>query len=178
MKKYIAALVSILALATSCDDFLSKENPNAIESEYFFKDENSLVIYTNSLTRSWVPEIIDFVNGDRYTDTHGWDGKYNFYTDNYDVDDMTSWSWSFLRSVNYFLEHMGEADVEKDIARINNAFQLKMKIVLIQCEYGIYDEEGDLLIGFRTTIPWQIKKIYDEVCDEIDRLEADGCIID
>lgn len=115
MKKYIAALVSILALATSCDDFLSKENPNAIESEYFFKDENSLVIYTNSLTRSWVPEIIDFVNGDRYTDTHGWDGKYNFYTDNYDVDDMTSWSWSFLRSVNYFLEHMGEADVEKDI---------------------------------------------------------------
>lgn len=70
------------------------------------------------------------------------------------------------------------ADVEKDIARINNAFQLKMKIVLIQCEYGIYDEEGDLLIGFRTTIPWQIKKIYDEVCDEIDRLEADGCIID
>ncbi len=70
------------------------------------------------------------------------------------------------------------ADVEKDIARINNAFQLKMKTVLIQNEYGIYDEERDMMIGFRTTIPWQIKKIYDEVCDEIDRLEADGCIID
>lgn len=115
MKRYIAAIVSILAIATSCDDFLTKENPNAIESEYFFKDENSLVIYTNSLTRSWVPDIIDFVNGDRYTDTHGWDGKYNFYTDNYDVDDMTSWSWTFLRSINYYLEHMGEADVDEKI---------------------------------------------------------------
>ena len=69
MKRYLAVFISVLALATSCEDFLSKENPNAIESEFFFKDENSLVIYTNSMTRSWVPEIIDFVNGDRYTDT-------------------------------------------------------------------------------------------------------------
>lgn len=70
------------------------------------------------------------------------------------------------------------ADVDKDIARINQAFQLKMKVVLIQEEYGIYDEEKDLMIGFRTTIPWQIKKIYDEICDEIEELEADGRIID
>ena len=98
----------------SCNDFLTRENPNSIESEYFFKDETSLVIYTNTMTRSWVPEIIDFVNGDRYTDTHGWDGLYNFYTDKYDVGDMTSWSWSFLRTVNYYLEHMGEAEVDEE----------------------------------------------------------------
>ncbi|MBQ5553270.1 MAG: hypothetical protein IIU37_06745 [Erysipelotrichaceae bacterium] len=70
------------------------------------------------------------------------------------------------------------ADVKKDIARINRAFQYKMKLVLIEEEYGIYDEEKDLMIGFRTSIPWQIKKIYDEVSDEIDRLEAGGRIID
>ena len=115
MKRYLAVFISVLALATSCEDFLSKENPNAIESEFFFKDENSLVIYTNSMTRSWVPEIIDFVNGDRYTDTHGWDSRYNFYTDKYDVGDMTSWSWSFLRTVNYYLEHMGEAKVDPEV---------------------------------------------------------------
>ena len=115
MKKLIAiAFVCAGFLAVSCDDFLSKENPNSIESEFFFKDENSLLIYSNSMTRSWVPEIIDFVNGDRYTDTHGWDGLYNFYTDKYDVGDMTSWSWSFLRTVNYFLEHMGEAECDKE----------------------------------------------------------------
>ena len=53
-----------------------------------------------------------------------------------------------------------------------------MKLVLIEEEYGIYDEEKDLMIGFRTSIPWQIKKIYDEVSYEIDRLEACGRIID
>ena len=47
-------------------------------------------------------------------------------------------------------------DVKKDIARINRAFQYKMKLVLIEEEYGIYDE----------------------VSDEIDRLEAGGRIID
>ena len=69
-------------------------------------------------------------------------------------------------------------NVKKDIARINRAFQYKMKLVLIEEEYGIYDEKKDLMIGFRTSIPWQIKKIYDEVSDEIDRLEAGGRIID
>ena len=70
------------------------------------------------------------------------------------------------------------ADVEKDIKRINEAFQLKMKLVLIEEEYGIYDYEKDLMIGFRTSMPWQIKKIYDEISDTIDELEADGRIID
>ncbi|MBQ1482783.1 MAG: hypothetical protein IIZ28_04340 [Erysipelotrichaceae bacterium] len=69
-------------------------------------------------------------------------------------------------------------DVDKDIARIDSAFQYKMKLVLIEQEYGIYDEETGMLFGFRTSIPWQIKKIYDEVRDEVEHLEADGTIID
>ena len=69
-------------------------------------------------------------------------------------------------------------DVEKDIKRINEAFQLKMKLVLIEEEYGIYDYEKDLMIGFRTSIPWQIKKLYDEISDTIDSLEAGERIID
>jgi len=114
MKRYLIAIVSLCLAATACDsDFLVRENPNAIESQFFFKDETSLEIYTNSMLRSWEPEIIDFVNGDRYTDTHGWDGLYAFYTDAYDVDDMTSWSWSFLRTINYYLEHMREANCDE-----------------------------------------------------------------
>lgn len=115
MKKYIVIIALTLITAVSCDDFLRKENPNSVESEFFFKDENSLLIYTNSMLRTWEPEIIDFVNGDRYTDIFGWDGLYNFYTDNYDVDDMTSWSWTFLRTSNYFLEHMREATASDEI---------------------------------------------------------------
>ena len=115
MKRHFILILSVCLFATACEDFLTKENPNSIESEYFFKDETSLSIYSNTMIRSWVPAIIDFVNGDRYTDTQGWDGLYNFYTDNYDAGDMTSWSWSFLRTVNYFLEHMGDAVVDEDV---------------------------------------------------------------
>ncbi len=70
------------------------------------------------------------------------------------------------------------ADVEKDIARISSASHLKTRKMLIEEEYGIYDEKNDLMIGFRMTIPWQIKKIYDEMCDEIDRLESEEKDID
>ncbi len=70
------------------------------------------------------------------------------------------------------------ADVDKNIAWINRAFQYKMKLALIDQEYGIYDEKKDRMIGFRTSIPWQIKKIYDEIWNEVDRLEADGRNID
>ena len=95
---------------------------------------------------------------------------YRFNSHHHDNEESgMSWVYDFYIEI---------ADVKKDIARINRAFQYKMKLVLIEEEYGIYDEEKDLMIGFRTSIPWQIKKIYDEVSDEIDRLEAGGRIID
>ena len=78
-------------------------------------------------------------------------------------------------SIDFYIE---VADVEKDIRRIMNAFQLKMRAQLIVNEYGIYDENKDVLIGFRTSIPWQIKKIYDETNEEIDELESGGRMID
>lgn len=70
------------------------------------------------------------------------------------------------------------ADLEKNIAWIERGLQLKMKRGLIIQEYGIYDDERDLLIGFRSTIPWQIKKIYDEISAQIEEYEKDGIIID
>ncbi len=69
-------------------------------------------------------------------------------------------------------------DAEKDIERINDVFQYRMKIAVIEKGYGSYDEEKDMRIGLRTVIPWQIKKIYDEINMEIQRPEADGTIIE
>jgi len=50
MKKYIVMLIGSLALS-SCEDYLTQENPNKIESEYYFTDESSLEIYTNGFIR-------------------------------------------------------------------------------------------------------------------------------
>ena len=49
MKKYLLPLLAVCFCLTACDDFLSKENPNKIESEFFFKNESSLELYTNGL---------------------------------------------------------------------------------------------------------------------------------
>lgn len=60
------------------------------------------------------------------------------------------------------------ADVEKDIARINAKGEPWKKKGLIEDEYGIRDAQGDLVLGFRTTIPAKIKELYDQICEEID----------
>ena len=43
MKKYIAILFACVSFC-ACEDFLTQENPNKIESEYNFKEESSLEI--------------------------------------------------------------------------------------------------------------------------------------
>ena len=63
MKKYIAILFACVSFC-ACEDFLTQENPNKIESEYYFKDESSLEIYANGLTRSFATGIKNFVNGE------------------------------------------------------------------------------------------------------------------
>lgn len=115
MKRFFIAAITICLAATSCEDFLTKENPNAIESEYFFTDESSLSLYSNGLLRTYSTKLIDFLNGDRYSDTQNWDGEYMFYTDRYEVKDNTSWSWTALRSINYFLENMRKANASEAI---------------------------------------------------------------
>ena len=111
MKKYIAILFACV-LFCACEDFLTQENPNKIESEYYFKDESSLEIYANGLTRSFATGIKNFVNGDKNADTHAWDGAAAYFKDNYSASDASNWgtsNWSQLRSINYYLDNMRNA---------------------------------------------------------------------
>ena len=103
MKKYIAILFACVSFC-ACEDFLTQENPNKIESEYYFKDESSLEIYTNGFIRSFATAINSFVGGDKNADTHSWDGQAAYFMDNYSADDATNWTtsnWSQLRSINF-----------------------------------------------------------------------------
>ncbi|MBR0030217.1 MAG: RagB/SusD family nutrient uptake outer membrane protein, partial [Bacteroidales bacterium] len=114
MKKYSILIMLALGAAavSSCKDFLIQENPNKIESEYFFTDESSLILYTNGLTRSYATAIKSFIDGDKYSDAMSWDGEYLYYTPRYTAEDATNWTtsnWSSLRSINYYLENMRKA---------------------------------------------------------------------
>ena len=77
--------------------------------------------------------------------------------------DNTLWGMPWVYDFYIELE-----DAEKDIARINAAGKPWKKKDLIEEEYGIWDEFGTLVIGFRTTIPARIKELYDQICEEIE----------
>ena len=112
MKKYIAILFACASFC-ACEDFLTQENPNKIESEYYFKDESSLEIYANGLTRSFATGIKSFIEGDYRADTHAWDGAAAYFKDNYSASDASNWgtgNWSQLRSINFYLDNMRKAD--------------------------------------------------------------------
>ena len=103
MKKYILILTAVCLAAVSCNGFLEQPNPNKIESEYYFTDEASLEIYTNGFIRSYASTIDDIFSGDKYSDTHSWDGQASYFMDNYRAEDATNWTtsnWSSLRSIN------------------------------------------------------------------------------
>ena len=117
MKNHIAILIGALALC-SCEDYLTQENPNKIESEYYFTDESSLEIYTNGFIRSFATAIKSFVDGDKNADTHSWDGQAAYFMDNYSASDASNWgtsNWSQLRSINFYLDNMRKADAPEAV---------------------------------------------------------------
>ena len=118
MKKYILILMAVCLAAVSCNGFLEQPNPNKIESEYYFTDEASLEIYTNGFIRSYASTIDDIFSGDKYSDTHSWDGQASYFMDNYRAEDATNWTtsnWSSLRSINYYLDNMRKASASEAI---------------------------------------------------------------
>ena len=118
MKKYILILTAVCLAAVSCNGFLEQPNPNKIESEYYFTDEASLEIYTNGFIRSYASTIDDIFSGDKYSDTHSWDGQASYFMDNYRAEDATNWTtsnWSSLRSINYYLDNMRKASASEAI---------------------------------------------------------------
>ncbi|MGV3764094.1 RagB/SusD family nutrient uptake outer membrane protein [Parapedobacter sp.] len=118
MKKLHYFVIAILFTTISCEDYLVQENPNRLESETFFADEASLEIYTNGLIRSFAPAINTFIDGDNYSDTHFWQGQYAYFTDSYSPSEASNWgtgNWSQLRSINYYLDNMREANAEPEI---------------------------------------------------------------
>jgi len=119
MKKYIIALLAVCSLAaTSCQDFLEQQNPNKIESEFYFTDETSLNIYANGLLRSWLPSNTSFMFNDQYSDIYSWDGSYDFYLDVYNSEKSSGWAqgnWSYLRSCNYFIANINKVTADEAV---------------------------------------------------------------
>ncbi len=117
MRRYIVIIACCLGFS-ACENYLTQENPNKIESEFYFADESSLEIYTNGFIRSFATSIKSFIDGDANADTHSWDGQAAYFMDNYSADDASNWdtdNWAQLRSINYYLDNMRKAHASAEI---------------------------------------------------------------
>lgn len=120
MKKHIFIILTSCLALTACEKFLTKSNPNKIESETYFTNEASLKIYSNGLGRSFTTLILDFCTGDIGTDIMFQNGTNLYYTDNYSPESASNWktsNWSKLRNVNYFLDNMHTAVASEEVMK-------------------------------------------------------------
>ena len=91
-------LLASVALFGSCEDFLSKEDPNKIDAPSYFRNETDLQTYVNGFLQTMSPTAASVATGDARTDCLAWRGEYQFLTDNFDADDQSGWGTRATRS--------------------------------------------------------------------------------
>lgn len=111
MKKIISMLLFAAGLV-SCEDYLTKEDPNKIDAPTYFRSETDLAAYANGFLQTMIPTATSVATGDANSDYMAWRGEYLYLTDNYDADDQSGWAisnWDDLRNINYFLDNFRRA---------------------------------------------------------------------
>ncbi|MEM9672118.1 MAG: RagB/SusD family nutrient uptake outer membrane protein [Bacteroidota bacterium] len=118
MKRIYYLFISIIVVAgiSACeDDFLDRVPETAIGAERFFNTEEDLSIYINNLY-----DFTDFsqYNADGGTDNAATTGNTELKTmmvgspSSANIND--GWEWEDLRTINFFLENFGKADIPQE----------------------------------------------------------------
>ena len=116
--KHIIFLILTMLAASSCEDFLSKGDPNAIDAPSYFETESDLETYVNGFLQTMVPTADGIATGDDKSDYMAWRGEWQYLTDNYDADDQSGWSvgnWDDLRNINYFLTNFRKVAASEEV---------------------------------------------------------------
>jgi starch-binding outer membrane protein, SusD/RagB family len=116
MKKYIIPILLIFVVASCNDDFLERYPLSDVSPQTYFKTENELSTYINSLY-SYLPAESDIFRGDNQSDnlaTKSYNtvvaGQHQVQTD----AGAAGWGWDYLRDVNFFLENYSIADISPE----------------------------------------------------------------
>ncbi|MCM4150892.1 RagB/SusD family nutrient uptake outer membrane protein [Arenibacter sp. N53] len=112
---YKIIVISLLALVGCNDDFLDTNPESSLAKENFFNSESDLQLYINGLHS--LPGFGMFLS-DQGTDDMATTGAVeikNITIGSPSSENIGSgWSWSRLRSVNFFLENFEKAEIEAD----------------------------------------------------------------
>ncbi|QRR01028.1 RagB/SusD family nutrient uptake outer membrane protein [Dyadobacter sandarakinus] len=148
MKKFLITIVALALGLVSCD--LDQLPMDAISPETFFKTENDLLLYTNSLY-NMLPDAEDVYNEDADNVVK------NALRDELQGTRIVptsggGWSWTNLRNINYFLANSGKCPDKAAVARYNGL----ARFFRAYFYFGMVKRFGD--------VPWYTSTI--EITDE------------
>lgn len=121
MLKYINLLIGVVLLS-ACQDQLEKYPVDTLTPKQAFATEQNLQLYVNSFY-NMLPSAQSiygegggsiqnyYLLGNIISDNTVWDQNNPYLNTGFHSRVAQGWSWSNLRSINYFLEHYDEADI-------------------------------------------------------------------
>lgn len=185
MKQIYYLVFFVLLICTSCEDFLSAEDDNKIESHKYFNTVADLEIYANGFLQTMVPTASSVATGDVNTDYLARRGEYPYLTDNYGPNDQGGWAfgnWEKLRNINFFLNNFSSAvatDEEmkhyEGVARFWRAYFYYDKVGTFGgvpwYDYVIQPEDHDQLYKGRDSREFVMQKVLEDL-----NFAADNCI--
>lgn len=107
-------LIILLSSLTSCEDFLDSEPVDKLVPGNFFQSEKDLELYTTSFYQRMLPSGLDVVQADGMGDYSSVNQSPAFISGSYTSVNESSWSWSDLRNINYFLENFNNEQIPQE----------------------------------------------------------------
>lgn len=109
MKRFFHILIAS-ALFASCKTDLNLKPFDKLSPENAFNSEKDLQLYANSFYLN-LPAGTDIVKSDALSDYLVGRTPSNYLYGNFSATQATGWTWTNLRKINYFLEHVGQAKI-------------------------------------------------------------------
>ena len=113
--RYKSILLLLLAVFTACEDFLETEPVDKLVPNTFFQSEKDLELYTTSFYQRMLPGGLEVVQADEMGDYSSKNQSPAYISGSYTSVNESSWNWSDLRNINYFLENFDNEQIPQDI---------------------------------------------------------------
>ena len=110
-------LAASLAVLTGCD--LTESSQTEADRTIIFGKESGLNLYVNSFYRN-LTTLAQACRQDAMCDLAAVQGPSQFITSGYSSETSTSWSWTTLRSINYFIDGCYSSDCTVPAAARDN----------------------------------------------------------
>ena len=189
MKKIfnIAICAAAVFAMTSCEKFFTREPINEFSAETYFSSESELKMYTDGMLNAWIPDYTETDGDDAYNDLIATKTSTDYFRADVTWDDTKqgSWSWTWLRRINYMIDGMAKNAKDKvtestynhylGLARFWRAYwyfdRVKIFSDLPWCEKYLQPTDTVELYGKRDDREFVMSKVVEDLkfaCENVD----------